>query len=77
MADITQAASLIGGGGSFILMLVFILRVFRGLLDAARSDAETAREEAARLRVENDVLRRIINELHGEIPPPLDPPTKE
>lgn len=68
MQDLTQAASLIGGGGSFFLMLVFILRVFRGLLDSARSDAETAREEAARLRIENDLLRKIINDLHGEIP---------
>lgn len=49
-------------------MLVFILRVFRGLLESARSDAETAREEAHRLRIENDLLRRIINDLHGQIP---------
>jgi len=68
MQDLTQAASLIGGGGSFLLMLIFILRVFRGLLDAVRSDAETAREEAARLRAENNMLRKIINDLHGEIP---------
>ena len=68
MQDLTQAASLIGGGGSFFLMLIFILRVFRGLLESARSDAETAREEAKRLRIENDLLRKIINDLHGEIP---------
>jgi len=66
MEDLTQAASLIGGGGSFLLMLVFILRVFRGLLEAARSDAETARDEAARLRIENDVLRGIINDLQDK-----------
>ena len=66
MQDLTQAASLIGGGGSFLLMLVFILRVFRGLLEAARSDAETAREEAARLRIENNVLRKVINDLHDK-----------
>jgi hypothetical protein len=68
MEDLTQAASLIGGGGSFLLMLVFILRVFRGLLESARSDAETARGEATRLRIENDMLRKIIYDLHGEIP---------
>ena len=68
MENVTQFASLIGGGGSFFLMLVFILRVFRGLLDSARSDAETAREEATRLRIENDLLRKIINDLHGQIP---------
>ena len=68
MEDFTQLASLLGGGGSFFLMLVFILRVFRGLLESARSDAETAREEAHRLRIENDLLRRIINDLHGQIP---------
>ena len=73
MQDLTQAASLIGGGGSFLLMLVFILRVFKGLLNAARSDAETAREEASRLRLENDVLRKIINDLHGVIPYPEEP----
>lgn len=66
MQDLTQAASLIGGGGSFLLMLVFILRVFRGLLEAARSDAETARDEAARLRIENNVLRGIISDLHDK-----------
>lgn len=71
MQDLTQAASLIGGGGSFFLMLVFILRVFKGLLEAARSDAETAREEAVRLRAENDRLREIIYSLHGEIPQEL------
>tara|TARA_R110000868_G_scaffold172746_2_gene408706 strand:+ start:486 stop:644 length:159 start_codon:yes stop_codon:yes gene_type:complete len=52
-------------------MLVFILRVFKGLLEAARSDAETAREEAVRLRAENDRLREIIYSLHGEIPQEL------
>jgi hypothetical protein len=67
MQDLTQAASLIGGGGSFFLMLVFILRVFKGLLESARSDAETARDEALRLRIENDSLRAIINELHHQI----------
>lgn len=66
MEDLTQAASLIGGGGSFLLMLVFILRVFKGLLEAARSDAVTAREEAARLRIENDLLRKIISDFHDK-----------
>lgn len=62
---LAQYASLIGGGGSFILMLVFIVRVFRGLLDAARNDATVARDESIRLLAENIRLRAEIERLRS------------
>ena len=65
-SEITQYASLLGGGGSFVLMLVFIVRVFRGLLDAARSDATEARAESIRLLAENVRLRAEIERLRNQ-----------
>lgn len=65
--DIAQFASLLGGGGSFVLMLVFIVRVFRGLLEAARSDATEARAESVRLLAENIRLRAEIETLRSKL----------
>jgi hypothetical protein len=65
--SVAQYASLIGGGGSFFLMLIFIVRVFKGLLDAARTDATEARAEAIRLTADNIQLRAENEMLRGKL----------
>lgn len=55
--EVQQFASLLGGGGSFVLMLVFVVRVFKSLLAETRTAAALANAEAERLRRENAELR--------------------